>query len=293
MRDSDLLQTAAWFLSAGADQPFDPLEDREPVEVALDLYFGDGYTLDQLAGTLDVLDTLLTAGFIAAEARARQVEPSIILEQLSSGSLAVSWAVESQELGSLQIKAVLRRTGEWASAHKKATIFVLGGVSLLAPHVGIPLLVAHAGAIQIAAWTAQEGVEGVGWLHDRSVQEAQSQSAGTDAAPPPPQIDVDVRPLQPAEERPLEPSVEVPISTEPPLYMTVVHIDGLNAQKAAFREQVRALEGVKWANLEGGDRLRVGWQGTSPLYGAAFARIVQKTGVTVEQIEELRWNRAD
>jgi len=70
MRDTDLLETAAWFLRAGAEEPFDSLEEREPVEVALDLYFPTGYTLDQLAGTLDVLETLLTAGFIAAEARA-------------------------------------------------------------------------------------------------------------------------------------------------------------------------------------------------------------------------------
>jgi hypothetical protein len=274
MRDSDLLETAAWFLSAGADEPFDPLEDREPVEVELNLDFDNGYTLDQLAGTLDVLDTLLTAGFIAAEARARQVEPRNILDQLSSGSLAVSWAVESQEVGSLRIKAILRRTGEWASAHKRATIFVLGGVSLLAPHVGIPVLVAHAGAIQIGAWAARGGVEGITWLHDRSVQKAKSQGAGTGATPPPPKIDVDVRPL---------------------IYIDIVHIDGRNAQKAAFREQVCALEGVEWATLEsGGARLRVGWVGTtSPLHEATVARIAQETGVTVEQIEETRFNREE
>jgi hypothetical protein len=297
MRDSDLLETAAWLLSASSDEPFDPdsLEDREPVEVALDLYFGDGYTLDQLAGTLDVLDTLLTAGFIAAEARARQAEPRIILDQLSSGSLAVSWAVESVESGSLRIKAVLRRTGGWVSRHKKATLLALGAVSLVAPHVGIPLIVTHAGVIHIAAFAAQRGVEGIAWVHDRSVQKAQSQGAGTDATPPlpEPEIKADVRPLEPPVDVP-EPPVDVPGSTEPRIYIDIVHIDGLNAQRAAFREQVRALEGVKWANLEGsGDLLRVGYEVTSPLDEATVTRIANETGVTVERIEKTRWNRDD
>lgn len=292
MRDSDLLDTAAWFLNAGADEPFDSFEDREPTEVALSLYFGNGYTLDQLAGTLDVLDTLLTAGFIAAEARARQVEPSIILQQLSSGSLAVIWAIESAETGSLGIKAVLRRTGEWTSAHKTATIFVLGGVSLLAPHVGIPLFAAHAGAIHIAAWAGKGGVQGIAWLHNRSVQQAKSQNAGTGATLPQPKIDADVRSEVPISTEP--PSVEVPISTGSPIYITIIHIDGLNAQKAAFREQVRALEGVEWVNLEGGGGgLHVGWKGTSPLHEATVARIAQETGVTVEWIEETRHNRPE
>jgi hypothetical protein len=142
------------------------------------------------------------------------------------------------------------------------------------------------GATHIGAWTAQEGVEGIAWSHDQSVQKAQSQSAGTDATPPLPEIKADVRRLEPPE--------EVPSSTEPRIYIDIVHIDGLNAQKAAFREQVCALEGVEWANFDGsGDLLRVGYEVTSPLDEASVTRIANETGVTVERIEKTRWNRDD
>jgi hypothetical protein len=275
MRDSDLLETAAWFLRAGAEEPFDSPEEREPVEVALDLYFPTGYTLDQLAGTLDVLETLLTAGFIAAEARALGAEPRDILAQLSKGTLAVGWVVESQEHGSLRIKAVVRRTGEWTSNHRTATLFVLGGVSVLAPHVGIPLFTAHAGAIAIAAWSAQGGIHGIAWLHDRSVQQRGQETASHA------QVDADVRSVE------AEAAVaEAPRGAQSS-YAAIINIEGSNAQKAAFQEQVAALEGVEqvWYYGSVGECLRVVRGTDSPLDEAAIARIARETGVTFERIE--------
>ncbi len=116
VRDSDVIELAGVFLALGAAEPFELYgeEDREASDVALQLHFPTGHTLDQVGATLDTLDTLFTAGFVAAEARASDQSVESVFERLIGDwdPLDLVWTVEWVEAGSLTLKGVFKRTGE-------------------------------------------------------------------------------------------------------------------------------------------------------------------------------------
>lgn len=180
MRDGDLLELAADFLSSGSEQPFAGDDDPRGYDVVVDLFFETGYTLDQVSASLDTLDGVLTAGFIAAEARECERSPAEILGRLVSldDPLDITWEIEFVEPGTLRIKAIVKRSGAWVSKHKGPTIWVLGGAGLFVPLLGVPVVIA--GGI---AWGAAGAVEGAAYLYDRSLQ--RKKAAGNPEVPAP------------------------------------------------------------------------------------------------------------
>jgi hypothetical protein len=175
VRDSDVLELAEAFLLDGANEQSQADAGQGPVDVSLDIYFGDGYTLNQVSATLDALDLALTAGFIAAEARETGQNPAELLERLVSADdpLDLVWRIEYTEAGSpLRIRAVVERVGNWVSKYQAQTIWLLGGVSVVMPLFGVPVVVAAAAAA--GAWVAVGAVQGIA-AHNRNLSRKQAQ----------------------------------------------------------------------------------------------------------------------
>jgi hypothetical protein len=217
----------------------------------------------------------LTAGFIAAEAREREQSPATILGRLGDrfDPLDITWSVVSLENGSLNVKAVVRRTGGWLSKHKSATVWVLGGAVLLAPHVGLPALAAHALGVHVAGWGAQGAVHAATAAHDHSVQRSKSRGGKAEAAPP--QITAEVQPAE------LEPPPPEPAYPE----RTYIYIDGMNQPKTLFVRQLRAMEGVDQQSrpIDDGGVIKV-WSRT-PLDEAVVRSAADASGVIFIRME--------
>lgn len=180
MRDSDVRELAAAFLSDGVNERPQVEDGQGHVDVSLDILFGDPYTLDQISSTLDALDVALTAGFIAAEARETGLSPEEVLERLASADdpLDLVWRIEYTEAGSLRIRVIVERVGNWASRHKAATTWLLGGVGVFMPVVGLTAWVG------VGAWAAIGAVQGIAYVNDRKLSSKQTQGPKVGAAPP-------------------------------------------------------------------------------------------------------------
>lgn len=185
MRDSDVLELAAAFLFDGANQQPQAGAGQGPVDISLDIYFGNTYTLDQVSATLDALNVALTAGFIAAEARETGQDPAQLLERLASADdpLDLVWRIEYTAAGSLRIRAFVERVGGWASKHQGPTIWLLGGVGVFIPLLGLPVLAGV--GVGAAAWVAAGAIQGAASAHDRKLSRKQTQGPKGGAAPLP------------------------------------------------------------------------------------------------------------
>jgi hypothetical protein len=185
VRDSDVLELAAAFLLDGSNEQPQAGAGQDAVDVSVDIYFGHGYTLDQVSATLDALDVALTAGFIAAESRETGQNPAELLERLASADdpLDVVWRVEYTEAGSLKIRAVIERVGGWASKHQRPTIWLLGGVGVFIPLAGLPLLAGV--GVAAGAWVAAGAIQGIASAHDRKLSRKQTQGPKVGATPTP------------------------------------------------------------------------------------------------------------
>lgn len=185
MRDSDVLDLAQAFLLDGGNEPPQVIAGPDIVDVGVDIYFGDAYTLDQVSATLDALDVALTAGFIAAEARQTGQNLAELLERLASADdpLDLVWRIQYTEAGSLRIRVIVERVGNWASKHQTPTIWLLGGVGVFIPLLGLPVLVGvGAGA---GAWAAAGAIQGIAYVHDRKLSRKQTQGPKVGPGPPP------------------------------------------------------------------------------------------------------------
>lgn len=176
-----MLELAGAFLSDGINERPQVDGEQGDVDVSLEVFFGYGYTLDQISSTLDTLDVALTAGFIAAEARETGQSPGQLLERLTSAAdpLDILWRVEYTEVGSLRIRVIVERVGNWASRYQTPTIWLLGGVGAFIPLFGLPV---WAG---VAAWAATGAVQGIAYVNDRRLSKKQTQGPKVSAAPPP------------------------------------------------------------------------------------------------------------
>jgi hypothetical protein len=193
VRDSEVLELAAAFLVAGGNVQPQAGAHQGPVDVGLDIYFGNAYTLDQVSTTLNALDVALTAGFIAAEARETGQNPAVLLQRLTSADdpLDLVWQIEYAEPGSLRIRATVKRVGNWASKYQQPTTWLLGGVSIFIPMVGLPVLAGV--GVAAGAWVAIGAIQAAAHVNDRNLSRKQAQGPKGGTAPPP-EIRVDVVP---------------------------------------------------------------------------------------------------
>ena len=279
VRDSDLLELAAVFLSSGSQQPFAGDDDARGYDVVVDLFFETGYTLDQVTASLDTLDGVLTAGFIAAEARASEQSPAEILRRLLSPEypLDITWEVDFVEPGSLRIKAIVKRSGAWISKHKGPTVWVLGGAGLFVPLLGVPVVLAGG-----VAWGAAGAVEGAAWLHDRSMQ--RKKAAGNQEVPPP----AVTLAASPEEDGGL-PSAAMP-PKEPDTDVYDVIVDGDDAAKGELVNRLHGIPGVESSTkliTLGPDAGRVRVWSADPIEEATFRRLAEDAGTTFVRVEIL------
>jgi hypothetical protein len=279
VRDSDLLELAADFLSSGSQELFAGDDDARGYDVVVDVFFETGYTLDQVTASLDTLDGVLTAGFIAAEARESEKSPAEILGRLISSEdpLDITWEVDFVEPGSLRVRAIVKRSGAWMSKHKGPTVWVLGGAGLFVPLLGVPLVVA--GGI---AWGAAGAVQGAAYMYDRSVQ--RKKAAGNEQVPAP-AVTLDARP----EEDGGLPHAPMP-PREPDTDVYDVIVDGDDAAKAELVNRLRGIPGVESQTrliTQGPDAGRVRVWSADPIEEATFRRLAQDAGATLVRVEIL------
>jgi hypothetical protein len=274
MRDSEVVGLAEAFLTLGEGQRFEVEDDRDggATDVLLRVFFADGYGLDQVAATLEPLDTILTAGFIAAEARATGQGVTAVFDRLISDDdpLDIVWEVDSVEVGSLDLQAVIRRTGGWVSRHEHATLWVISGVAVLLPVVGLPAITG------LAPWILAGAVERLAYLSDRRLQRGKVRGSKAGGSPAP-EIQAEL-----VEAR------EVPAAAAPEAVArhVDVFVSGPDSAKEAFVEAVRAIPGVERQSrlLEAGQyagRVVRVWSAT-PVPRSAFSRIAEATGVTLD-----------
>jgi hypothetical protein len=280
MRDSDLLELAATFLTSGSEEPRSQDDDQRGQDVVVDLFFETGYTLDQVGATLDAVDTILTAGFIAAEVRQSGQSATEILGRLTSPEdpLDITWEVDTVEPGSLHIKAVVKRSGAWVSKHKDSTGWVLGGVGIFLPAFGIPVLVAGA-----AAWGAAGAIVGTAYLYDRSVQRKKAQGSAATAVP----ATIHLAPRSENETRP-EPTTERrPLNTD--VYDVI--IDGDDSSKEELVNRLHMISGVEPSTrlLTGGPNagraIRI-WS-AHPIDEATLRRLAIEAGTRFVRVDVL------
>jgi hypothetical protein len=274
VRDSDLLELAAVFLSSGSQELFAGDDDARDYDVVVDLFFETGYTLDQVTASLDTLDGVLTAGFIAAEARESERSPAEILGRLVSRDdpLDITWEVDFVEPGTLRIKAIVKRSGAWMSKHKGPTIWVLGGAGLFVPLLGVPALVA--GGI---AWGAAGAVGSGAYMYDRSVQ--RKKAAGNQEVPGP----VVTLAARPAEDGGLPKAPMPPEEPDTDVYDVIV--DGDDASNWEFMNRLNKTPSVEFTKGPNAGRVRV-WS-ADPIEEPTFRRLAEDAGTTLVRVEIL------
>jgi hypothetical protein len=271
MRDGDVIEVAEAFLALGDGQAFELDGDVDATDVELGLHFATGYTLDQVTATLDALDTLVTAGFLAAEARATGQPVGDLFDRLVSDvdPLEIVWSVESVEVGSLDIRAIIRRTGGWVSDNKGPTVWVLSGVGAFLPFLAPSLAV-----LGVVAWGLAGVVEGVDYVRQRRLRRALEGAdveirAGTIPAPRDPPPDGPPRPT---------------------VHVYDVGVAGSESGLAAFVDAVRNVEGVErqsrllTSDFYAGRVVRV-WS-VDPISDDALRAIAGRTGVVLGSVDE-------
>lgn len=179
MLDGEIADLARTFSALGRDFHHPEMDGAdETVDVLVDFYFPNGFRVDQTGATIEVVDTVLTAGFYAAEA----FELGVALDDDSprglfpDSGLSIDWVLVFAHAGSLDLRATVTRVGGWVSRHKASTLWVLGGLAVLLPEVGLPVIVGSG-----APWLVGGAVEGLTWVHDRQTTRAKlvSESAPT------------------------------------------------------------------------------------------------------------------
>jgi hypothetical protein len=190
VRDTEVLEFAAAFLEGGPDEQPGVDHPDELVDVIAEVQFGERYTLDQVAATLDSLDGLLTAGLIAAEARATGDDPASILEQcVSRAELEIVWEIEYTEAGSLRLRARIKRVGRWVSNHKGLTLWLIAGVGAVAAPLGLPVYV------PVIVWAVGGAVQAAIDKYEADHRLGRTQVTGpSDGRAPMPEVRLDVAP---------------------------------------------------------------------------------------------------
>jgi len=230
MLDSEVIDLAEAFAALGSEFHNSEVDGADQsVDILVDFYFPDGYRIDQVGATIDLVDTALTAGFYAAEAFELQTAISDVFRRdlLPDEVLSIEWEFVFALAGSLHLRATVKRVGGWASRHKASSLWVLGGLAVVLPAVGLPVLVGTG-----APWLVGGAVEGLAWVHDRKSTKAKV--VGEPAAPPPQVIVGAVPAVREADE-----------AAPRGVHTRLIVLEGNRARNQRFLDRLHEVEGVE------------------------------------------------